>query len=169
MDDENLPQTEDLTHEFLRVDDLRKRKPATIGLVLQRSAFPERKRHHCDHSNCFSRLTEAGQQEVEQVPGASFNSPGRNPEHPRRREGINSPSPPPGDFVSETMVVAVIVRQSFSTTFLRCDYEELLDFNFSGLRASNGGPSTRDGICIDKCLYKYQIVFLGAGHGFCGF
>ena len=94
MDDENLPQTEDLTHEFLRVDDLRKRKPATIGLVLQRSAFPERKRHHCDHSNCFSRLTGAGQQEVEQVPGASFNSPGRNPEHPRRREGINSPSPP---------------------------------------------------------------------------
>ena len=41
MDDENLPQTEDLTHEFLRVDDLRKRKPATIGLVLQRSALNE--------------------------------------------------------------------------------------------------------------------------------
>jgi hypothetical protein len=108
MDDDNLPRTGDRMHEFLQVDDLRKRKPATIGLVLQRSAFPERKRYHCDHSNCFSRLTGAGQQEVEQVPGASFNSPGRNPEHPRRREGINGPSAPPGDFVSEAVDVTVM-------------------------------------------------------------
>jgi hypothetical protein len=62
-----------------------------------------------------------------------------------------------------------VTTVGFPPHFWRCDYEELLDFNFSGLRASNGGPGTRDGICIDKCLYKYQIVFLGAGHGFCGF
>jgi len=167
MDDENLPQTEDLTHEFLRVDDLRKRKPATIGLVLQRSAFPERKRHHCDHSNCFSRLTGGRPARSGVSSWRLIQFAGSKPRASATSRG--GPSPPPGDFVSETMVVAVIVRQSFSTTFLRCDYEELLDFNFSGLRASNGGPSTRDGICIDKCLYKYQIVFLGAGHGFCGF
>jgi hypothetical protein len=65
MDDENLPQTEDLAHELLRIDDLRKRKLATVGLILQRSAFPERKRHHCDHSNCFSAFDGAAQQEGE--------------------------------------------------------------------------------------------------------
>ena len=38
----------------------------------------------------------------------SFDAPGRHPEHPRRRDGINSPSLPPGDFVAETMVVPVM-------------------------------------------------------------
>jgi hypothetical protein len=38
----------------------------------------------------------------------SFDTPRRNPEHPRRRDGIDSPPPPPGDFVSEAMVVPVV-------------------------------------------------------------
>jgi hypothetical protein len=38
----------------------------------------------------------------------SFDAARRNPEHPRRREGINSPSLPPGDFVSGAMVVTVM-------------------------------------------------------------
>lgn len=38
----------------------------------------------------------------------SFDTPRRNPEHPRRGDGINSPSLPPGDFVAEAMVVAVM-------------------------------------------------------------
>ena len=38
----------------------------------------------------------------------SLDSPGRDPKHPRRGDGINSPSLPPGDFVAEAMVVAVM-------------------------------------------------------------
>jgi hypothetical protein len=38
----------------------------------------------------------------------SFDTARRNPEHPRRREGINSPSLPPGDFVSDAMEVPVM-------------------------------------------------------------
>jgi hypothetical protein len=38
----------------------------------------------------------------------SFDTPRRNPEHPRRREGINSPPLPPGDFVSDAVEVAVV-------------------------------------------------------------
>jgi len=37
-----------------------------------------------------------------------LDSPGRDPKHPRRGDGINSPSLPPGDFVAEAMVVAVM-------------------------------------------------------------
>jgi hypothetical protein len=39
---------------------------------------------------------------------ASFNMPGRNPEHPRCRDGIDSPSFPPGDFIAEAMDVTVM-------------------------------------------------------------
>jgi hypothetical protein len=42
------------------------------------------------------------------TPWLSFDTPGRNPEHTRGRDGIDSPSLPPGDFVSEAMVVAVM-------------------------------------------------------------
>ena len=45
---------------------------------------------------------------MEQVPGASFNSPGRNPEHPRRPDGINGLSSPPSLFVTKAMVVPVM-------------------------------------------------------------
>jgi len=38
----------------------------------------------------------------------SFDTPRRNPEHARHRHGIDSPSLPPGDFVAEAMVVAVM-------------------------------------------------------------
>jgi hypothetical protein len=38
----------------------------------------------------------------------SFDTARRNPEHPRRREGINGPSLPPGDFVSDAMEVSVM-------------------------------------------------------------
>jgi hypothetical protein len=39
---------------------------------------------------------------------ALLDSPGRDPEHPRRGDGINSPPLPPGDFVAKAMVVAVM-------------------------------------------------------------
>jgi hypothetical protein len=38
----------------------------------------------------------------------SFDTPRRNPKHPRRRERVNGPSLPPGDFVSGAMVVTVM-------------------------------------------------------------
>lgn len=38
----------------------------------------------------------------------SFDAPGRSPERPRRREGIDRPTLPPGDFVSEATEVAVM-------------------------------------------------------------
>src|SRR5258708_7658047 len=38
----------------------------------------------------------------------SFDLPRGNPKHPRRRDGINSPSLPPADFVSGAMVVPVM-------------------------------------------------------------
>jgi len=38
----------------------------------------------------------------------SFDAPGRHPKHPRRGDGINSPSLPPGDFVAEAMVVLMM-------------------------------------------------------------
>src|SRR6202051_1897857 len=38
----------------------------------------------------------------------SFDTPRRDPEHPRRGERINSPSRPPCDFVSEAMDVTVM-------------------------------------------------------------
>ena len=38
----------------------------------------------------------------------SFDTPRRDPEHPRRGERINSPSLPPCDFVSEAMEVTVM-------------------------------------------------------------
>ena len=38
----------------------------------------------------------------------SFDAPGRDPEQSRCGDGINGPSFPPGDFVSEAMVVAVM-------------------------------------------------------------
>ena len=38
----------------------------------------------------------------------SFETSCRNPKHPRRRDGINSPPLPPGDLVVETMDVAVV-------------------------------------------------------------
>src|SRR5216684_3633903 len=37
-----------------------------------------------------------------------LDAPRGNPKHPRRRDGINSPPPPPADFVSGVMVVAVM-------------------------------------------------------------
>jgi hypothetical protein len=42
------------------------------------------------------------------VLAASFEATCRDPKHPRCRDRIDSPSPPPGDFVSETVVVAVM-------------------------------------------------------------
>src|SRR5713226_7358986 len=50
----------------------------------------------------------AGSDFVGFTPWLSFDTPGRNPEHARGRDGIDSPSLPPGDFVSEAMVVAVM-------------------------------------------------------------
>src|SRR5258707_579260 len=38
----------------------------------------------------------------------SFDAPGRNPERPRRSDGIDSPPLPPGDFVAEAMVVLMM-------------------------------------------------------------
>src|SRR5229473_3248110 len=38
----------------------------------------------------------------------SFDAPGRDPEHSRCGDGINGPSFPPGDLVSEAVVVAVM-------------------------------------------------------------
>src|SRR5229473_8579641 len=38
----------------------------------------------------------------------SFDAPGRDPEHSRCGDRINGPSFPPGDFVSEAVVVAVM-------------------------------------------------------------
>ena len=38
----------------------------------------------------------------------SYNAPRRNPKHPRSRDGIDSPPLPPGDFVSEVMVVTMM-------------------------------------------------------------
>src|SRR5665213_2899313 len=38
----------------------------------------------------------------------SFDPPRRNPEQPRRRHGVDRPPPPPGDFVSEAVVVPVV-------------------------------------------------------------
>jgi hypothetical protein len=38
----------------------------------------------------------------------SFYAPGRDPEHSRCGDGINGPAFPPGDFVSEAVVVAVM-------------------------------------------------------------
>ena len=38
----------------------------------------------------------------------SFDAPGRDPEHSRCGDRINSPSFPPGDLVSEAVVVAVM-------------------------------------------------------------
>ena len=38
----------------------------------------------------------------------SLDAPRRNPEHPRRGHGIDSPSLPPGDFVSDAVEVAVV-------------------------------------------------------------
>ena len=38
----------------------------------------------------------------------SWNLPGRNPKYARGGDGIDSPSPPPGDFVSEAVVVPVM-------------------------------------------------------------
>jgi hypothetical protein len=42
------------------------------------------------------------------IHAASFDAPGRNPEHSGRREGIDSSSLPPGNFVSEGVVVPVM-------------------------------------------------------------
>jgi hypothetical protein len=39
---------------------------------------------------------------------SSYDAPGRDPEHTRGCDGIDSPSFPPGDFVSEAVVVAVM-------------------------------------------------------------
>src|SRR5229473_5808238 len=50
----------------------------------------------------------AGSDFVGFTPWLSFDTPGRNPEHTRGRDGIDSPSLPPGDFVSEAVVVAVM-------------------------------------------------------------
>src|ERR1700730_2719273 len=42
------------------------------------------------------------------TPWLSFDAPRRNPEHTRCRYGIDGPSFPPGDLVSEAVVVAVM-------------------------------------------------------------
>src|SRR5207253_231648 len=60
-----------------------------------------------------------------------FNPSRRNPEHPRRRDGINSPSLPPCDFVSEAMDVAVMDPTE--------RYRELIAY-FQSHRAGLGEP-----------------------------
>ena len=45
---------------------------------------------------------------VVQLGVVSFDTPRRNPEHPRRGDGIDGPPLPPGDFVAEAMDVAVM-------------------------------------------------------------
>jgi hypothetical protein len=47
-----------------------------------------------------------------------FDPPRRNPEHPRRREGIDGPSLPPGYFVSDAVVVAVMGSAQWHREFV---------------------------------------------------
>jgi len=54
----------------------------------------------------FAKVIDGLRQKID-VP-LSFDAPGRHPEHPRRGDGINSPPPPPGDFIAEAMVVLVM-------------------------------------------------------------
>src|SRR5260370_12395812 len=48
----------------------------------------------------------------------SFDLPRGNPKHPRRRDGINSTSLPPGDFVSGAMVVPVMRSAQWYSEFV---------------------------------------------------
>src|SRR5271166_5044433 len=73
-----------------------------IILANPRSCFHMFWRQPSPPSNGFRRLLITIQR------AASFDTPCRNPEQPRRRDGIDSPPPPPGDLVSEAVVVAVV-------------------------------------------------------------
>src|SRR5450759_4469165 len=48
----------------------------------------------------------------------SWNLPGRNPKYARGGDGIDSPPPPPGDFVSEAMVVPVMGSAQWHREFV---------------------------------------------------
>jgi Initiation factor 2 subunit family len=48
----------------------------------------------------------------------SLNSPGRNPEYPRYRKGIDRPSLPPGDFVTVTVDVTVMNSAEWRCEFV---------------------------------------------------
>ena len=103
------PKPADKPHQFeigrARIIFTRKREQLVEscprGLLIERC--------HITLSHCyvlmFAKVIDALRQI--DVP-LSFDAPGRHPEHPRRGNGINSPSLPPGDFVAEAMVVLMM-------------------------------------------------------------
>src|SRR6266853_6820026 len=87
----------------------------------------------------------AGSDLVGFTPWLSFDTPGRNPEHARGRDGIDSPSLPPGDFVSEAVVVAVMASAQRHRELVahlashRAELGEPQMVGVGGLRSDRGG------------------------------
>jgi hypothetical protein len=100
----------------------------------------------CDHGNCCSAFGSgrpAGR-EVNSV--ASFDTPGRNPEHPRSPQGIDSPSFPPGDFVSEAVIIAVMrFAQGYRelVAYLASHCAELSEPEMVGVSRASSAEETR--------------------------